>query len=68
AEFADKDEITKLIDKYNEDYPDKEITYTDNIGIMMSSVTKIINAITYVLIEFVAISLIVSSIMIGIIT
>ncbi len=68
AEFADKDEITKLIDKYNEDYPDKEITYTDYIGIMMSSVTKIINAITYVLIAFVAISLIVSSIMIGIIT
>lgn len=68
AEFADKDEITKLIDKYNEDYPDKEITYTDYIGIMLSSVTKIINAITYVLIAFVAISLIVSSIMIGIIT
>ena len=64
AEFADKDEITKLIDKYNEDYPDKEITYTDYIGIMLSSVTKIINAITYVLIAFVAISLIVSSIMI----
>lgn len=68
AEFADKDEITKLIDKYNEDYPDKEITYTDYIGVMLSSVTKIINAITYVLIAFVAISLIVSSIMIGIIT
>lgn len=68
AEFADKDEITKLIDKYNGDYPDKEITYTDYIGIMLSSVTKIINAITYVLIAFVAISLIVSSIMIGIIT
>lgn len=68
AEFADKDEITKLIDKYNTDYPDNEITYTDYIGIMLSSVTKIINAITYVLIAFVAISLIVSSIMIGIIT
>lgn len=68
AEFADKDEITKLIDKYNADYPDNEITYTDYIGIMLSSVTKIINAITYVLIAFVAISLIVSSIMIGIIT
>ena len=67
-EFADKDELTKLIDKYNEDNPDKEITYTDYIGIMLSSVTKIINAITYVLIAFVAISLIVSSIMIGIIT
>lgn len=68
AEFADKDEITKLIEKYNADYPDNEITYTDYIGIMLSSVTKIINAITYVLIAFVAISLIVSSIMIGIIT
>jgi putative ABC transport system permease protein len=68
SEFADKDQITQLIDKYNEDFPDKEITYTDYIGLMLSSVTKIINAITYVLIAFVAISLIVSSIMIGIIT
>lgn len=68
SEFADKDKLTEMIDKYNELFPDKEITYTDYIGLMLSSVTKIINAITYVLIAFVAISLIVSSIMIGIIT
>lgn len=68
TEFADKDKLTDLIDEYNKAYPDKEITYTDYIGLMLSSVTKIINAITYVLIAFVAISLIVSSIMIGIIT
>lgn len=68
TEFADKDALTALIDKYNEQFPEKEITYTDYIGLMLSSVTKIINAITYILIAFVAISLIVSSIMIGIIT
>ncbi|MGN0393948.1 MAG: FtsX-like permease family protein, partial [Coprococcus sp.] len=68
TEFADKDKLTDLIDKYNETHPDSELTYTDYIGLMLSSVTKIINAITYVLIAFVAISLIVSSIMIGIIT
>jgi putative ABC transport system permease protein len=67
-DFASKDDVTALIDKYNELNPNKEITYTDYIGLMMSSVTSIINAITYVLIAFVAISLIVSSIMIGIIT
>lgn len=68
SEFADKDKLTDLIDDYNDTYPDSEITYTDYIGLMLSSVTKIIDAITYVLIAFVAISLIVSSIMIGIIT
>lgn len=68
TEFADKDKLTDMIDAYNEANPDKELTYTDYIGLMLSSVTKIINAITYVLIAFVAISLIVSSIMIGIIT
>ena len=46
----------------------EEIQYTDYVGLMMSSVTSIINAITYVLIAFVAVSLIVSSIMIGVIT
>ena len=44
------------------------ITYTDYVGLMMSSITSVINAITYVLISFVAISLVVSSIMIGVIT
>lgn len=68
SEFADKDKLTELIDKYNDSHSDSEITYTDYIGLMLSSVTKIIDAITYVLIAFVAISLIVSSIMIGIIT
>ena len=68
SEFADKDRLTDLIDKYNDSHSDSEITYTDYIGLMLSSVTKIIDAITYVLIAFVAISLIVSSIMIGIIT
>ena len=68
SEFADKDKLTDLIDEYNASHSDSEITYTDYIGLMLSSVTKIIDAITYVLIAFVAISLIVSSIMIGIIT
>ncbi len=68
-DFESKDTIAEIIDKYNEnaDEADK-ITYTDYIGIMMSSVTTIINAISYILIAFVAISLVVSSIMIGIIT
>ena len=69
ATFKNKDLITSAIDKYNEQADEEQkITYTDYIGIMLSSVTTIINAITYVLIAFVAISLIVSSIMIGVIT
>lgn len=72
-DFAAKDEITKAIENYNQKQRDegKEqnvITYTDMVGIMMKSVSQIINTISYVLIAFVAISLIVSSIMIGIIT
>lgn len=69
SSFENKDVIKDVIAEYNETVDDlKEITYTDYIGIMMSSVTTIINAITYVLIAFVAVSLIVSSIMIGVIT
>ncbi len=70
ASFADKDVIEEAIAKYNEGIEDElaRITYTDYVGLMMSSVTTIINAITYVLIAFVAVSLIVSSIMIGVIT
>lgn len=69
ASFEQKDIIEEAILAYNENVPDLEkITYTDYVGLMMSSVTTIINAITYVLIAFVAISLIVSSIMIGVIT
>ena len=67
--FENKDVITDAIELYNEDVEElKQIKYTDYLGIMMSSITTIINAITYVLIAFVAISLIVSSIMIGVIT
>ncbi len=67
--FENKDYIVSLIDKYNEGKPSgQEIKYTDYLGIMMSSITIIINAISYVLIAFVSISLVVSSIMIGIIT
>lgn len=67
--FEDKDTIEDAIAKYNDGVDEIEkITYTDYVGIMMSSVTTIINAITYVLIAFVAVSLIVSSIMIGVIT
>ncbi len=69
SSFENKDVIEDAISVYNEGVDDLEkITYTDYVGLMMSSVTTIINAITYVLIAFVAISLIVSSIMIGVIT
>ncbi len=69
SSFANKDVIADSITAYNKTVDEiKEIRYTDLVGIMMSSVTTIINAITYVLIAFVAVSLIVSSIMIGVIT
>lgn len=69
ATFEDKDEISALIDAYNATVEEsKKISYTDYVGLLMSSVTTIVNAISYVLIAFVAISLVVSSIMIGIIT
>ncbi len=68
-DFASKEEIVSLIDNFNEGREEEEqIVYTDYIGLMMSSITTIINAISYILIAFVAISLVVSSIMIGIIT
>ncbi|MBR6769509.1 MAG: FtsX-like permease family protein [Clostridia bacterium] len=74
--FENKDKIAKIISGYNarlENDNDKEndkdiIEYTDYIAMLLSGVTKIINAISYVLIAFVSISLVVSSIMIGIIT
>lgn len=69
SSFEEKDIIEEEIQKYNDKVDELEkITYTDYFGIMMSSITTIINAITYVLIAFVAVSLIVSSIMIGVIT
>ncbi len=67
--FENKDMIEEAIADYNETVDDlAQIQYTDYVGLMMSTVTSIINAITYVLIAFVAVSLIVSSIMIGVIT
>ena len=70
SSFDNKDNISKEIAKYNEKQKteDDKIDYTDYVQLMMSSITTIINAISYVLMAFVAISLIVSSIMIGIIT
>lgn len=68
-DFEAKEKISDLITEYNKGVGDAEkITYTDYIGLMLSSVTTIINAISYILIAFISISLIVSSIMIGIIT
>ena len=67
--FENKDLITEEITKYNNRVEDKyKITYTDYVGLLMSSITTIINTISYVLIAFVSISLVVSSIMISIIT
>ncbi len=68
--FANKDEISALIAEYNANVEneDDEINYTDLVALLMSSITLVINAISYVLIAFVSVSLVVSSIMIGIIT
>ncbi len=67
--FDDKEEILNCIKKYNDsvDEADK-IVYTDYVGVIMSSVSSIIKAVSYVLMGFVGVSLVVSSIMIGIIT
>lgn len=68
-DFESKENIEQIISDYNEDKPEEEqISYSDIVGIMMSSISTIINMISYVLIAFVSISLVVSSIMIGIIT
>lgn len=71
--FDGKEHFMKFIDKYNnkqkkEKKDDKVINYSDTTGILMSSVKTIVNAVSYVLIAFVSISLVVSSIMIGVIT
>ncbi len=69
SSFENKEIIEKAIAEYNETQDELgKIKYTDYVGLMMSSIVTIINSITYVLIAFVAISLIVSSIMIGVIT
>ena len=72
-DFESKDQIVKILDNYNNDMKRQGkdaqvISYTDVVGTLMSSVTTIVNVISYVLIAFVAISLVVSSIMIGVIT
>lgn len=67
--FESKDNVKGFIDKYNAQAENNDkITYTDYVDLIMSTVSTIINAITYVLIAFVSVSLVVSSIMIGIIT
>ena len=67
--FEDKDSIADAITHYNDTVDEEDqISYTDVVALLMSSITSIINVISYVLIAFVAISLVVSSIMIGIIT
>ena len=71
--FDSKEKVTEIIDGYNDrmkktDQEDKVITYSDIVGTLMSSVTDIINQLSMILIAFVAISLVVSSIMIGVIT
>ena len=69
VDFESKDYITEFIKEYNDNAEETDkLKYADTVGILMSSVTTIINAISYVLIAFVSISLVVSSIMIGIIT
>lgn len=73
ASFEDKTAITDALDAYNEEQSaagneDQVIQYTDYVGLLMSSVTDIVNVVSYVLIAFVGISLVVSSIMIGVIT
>lgn len=68
-DFESKEAITNAISEYNESVSeDKHIQYTDYIGLLLSGVSKIVKTISYILIAFVAISLVVSSIMIGIIT
>ncbi len=72
-DFDSKEEISDMIEKYNQDKLDNKqdelvISYNDVVGMMLSSVTTIVDVISYVLIAFVSISLVVSSIMIGIIT
>lgn len=72
-DFESKGQIIQILDDYNarmeaDGNEDKVITYTDLVGTLMSSVTDIVNVVSYVLVAFVAISLVVSSIMIGVIT
>ncbi len=72
-DFESKEGVIRVLDAYNDEMKatgqdDRVITYTDIVGTLMTSVTDIVNMISYVLVAFVAISLVVSSIMIGVIT
>ena len=69
SSFDNKDRVLEIIDDYNSKQTEEnKIKYTDELGILMNSVSEIVNAVSYVLIAFVSVSLIVSSIMIGVIT
>ena len=69
SSFDNKDRVLEIIDEYNKKAPaEQKIKYTDELGILMGSISEIVNAVSYVLIAFVSVSLIVSSIMIGVIT
>ncbi len=72
-DFESKQQVIDILDNYNENmisqgYEDRAVTYTDLVGALMSSVTTIVKVVSYVLVAFVSISLVVSSIMIGVIT
>ncbi len=68
-DFASKDKILSYLDAWNDSHDESErVTYTDTVGLMMGMVQTMLNAVTYVLVAFTAISLIVSSVMIGVIT
>jgi len=69
SSFENKDRIIELLDEYSDSLPgDEKLSYTDELGLLMSSVSDIVNVVSYVLIAFVSVSLVVSSIMIGVIT
>ena len=67
-DYDSRQKVFDVINKYNEEFSDNKISYTDTLGLFMDQLTSIVNIITYALIFFVAISLVVSSIMISIIT
>ncbi len=68
VDFDNKDLITEYLDKWNEDNPENEVVYTDTLKILISMVKTMMNIVTYGLIAFTAISLVVSSVMIGVVT
>ena len=69
VDFKSKQEITKVLDEYNADKSDSEkIVYTDSMALMVDTLNTVVDTITYVLVAFISVSLVVSSIMVGIIT